>query len=203
MEPTKSPSKVPTTSPDHTPCMEMSLTVEVRTDNNPEETSWTIVNTNSGTVEEASPVYTNPDTFYSNEHCVPPAQYTFTIYDSGNDGVCCAEGAGFYRVLQNAVVVASGDAFGSSESHTIEVVTPTSSPTRAKTRKGKSEKGNKSRKATKGSSKSGKTTKGSKSKEEMVMCEGELCDRKRVRVHANDTDVTSLVPISASDQERN
>ena len=96
----------------------MSITVNVLTDNYAGETSWELVNTCTGAVQEAANrgTYTQAATQYSDTYCVPEAQYTFRINDSANDGICCGQyGDGAYDVSSEGITVASGGVFGSSE----------------------------------------------------------------------------------------
>ena len=46
--------------------------------------------------------------------CIVDACYTFTMFDSGNDGLCCNFGDGSYRLIdENEVIVAQGAEYGS------------------------------------------------------------------------------------------
>ncbi|PIE88250.1 MAG: hypothetical protein CSA04_02900 [Bacteroidetes bacterium] len=73
----------------------------LRTDNNPQETTWELTNSageviyNGGPYSE--PMKMNRDTFqlYTTD-C-----YRITIYDSGNNGLCCGSGTGFVRVINS------------------------------------------------------------------------------------------------------
>jgi len=57
--------------------------------------------------------------------------YTFTIFDSWGDGMCCIYGDGSYELVNANTVVASGGEYGASESTTFTAtsVNPTSVPT--------------------------------------------------------------------------
>merc|ERR1712087_110451 len=77
--------------------------------------------------------FTSPDTLYNETVCTPSTglEYTFTIFDSYGDGICCFWGGGFYEVTFNGELKASGGAFGSSESTTFgscSTDAPTPSP---------------------------------------------------------------------------
>ena len=109
----------------------VTLTVDVVTDSYPEESSWTLVNTCTGQIQEMvklSTLYDTAATSYSNEYCVPIASYNFTMNDSYGDGVCCQNGEGSYTVIYDGVQVASGGVFSSAES-TIFGVCATQEPT--------------------------------------------------------------------------
>jgi len=47
--------------------------------------------------------------------------YTFTIYDDANDGLCCDYGYGYYQIIVDGVVVATGDKYQTWESKTFTV----------------------------------------------------------------------------------
>lgn len=49
----------------------------------------------------------------------PGSQLTFEIFDSWGDGICCDLGFGYYRVMANDSLFASGGSFSFSESSTI------------------------------------------------------------------------------------
>ena len=89
-------------------CAYEGLTIAITPDAWPGETSWTLVNDSlevvaSGTTESV-------------ELCLPVACYTFTIFDSFGDGMCCAYGEGGYTVTDDeGQTLAAGGAFGSSE----------------------------------------------------------------------------------------
>ena len=100
------------------PCFDNGVTLTVVLDNYPEETSWEI---RSGTTVVASggTYGSQPDgsTVVENA-CLPDGCYDFIIYDSYGDGICCAYGSGSYILTDdsNGATLASGAAFGSSES---------------------------------------------------------------------------------------
>ena len=127
---TPSPTNLPTShttdqstppstgTPPPTPCTQADIKVEVFTDNFPRETSWTLTN-NCGTSDVFnSPVYPVQATLYTSTFCLPPAEYTFQINDSYNDGFCCSHGDGLYTVTLDGDKVASGGQFASSQSTT-------------------------------------------------------------------------------------
>jgi len=99
-----------------------SLKVIVGTDNYSSETSWTLVNQCTGQTQQSSavdlgsPAYPASNTEFSNQFCIPEAEYIFTISDSYGDGICCGYGQGWYRVEHGGDEVATGGEFGSSES---------------------------------------------------------------------------------------
>ena len=99
------------------------------TDNYGSETSWGVTNS-SGAIVNSGPVfpYSNSTT-YQETISIPAFNdcYTFTIYDSASDGVCCDYGTGSYSLEDdNGTVIISGGDFGSSESITFNVLDPLS-----------------------------------------------------------------------------
>ena len=123
------PSTAPTPNP--TPCAGVSLKVDVLTDNYPGETSWTLTNNCATSPVINDPGYSLAGTSHSNIYCLSPAEYTFLITDSYGDGICCSYGSGSYSVKYEGGIVASGGAFGGSDSTLFGNCgpTPTSPPT--------------------------------------------------------------------------
>ncbi|MES2734082.1 MAG: zinc-dependent metalloprotease family protein [Bacteroidota bacterium] len=109
-----SPSVTFTTT--NTPsCTNVTLTLKL--DNYPEETSWTIKNSAGTTVASGGTYGSSPDgSTITSTKCLAIGCYTFTINDSYGDGICCSYGNGSYT-LKNALgtVLASGATFTSSE----------------------------------------------------------------------------------------
>ena len=94
------------------------LQVDVLTDDFSEETSWVLVDTCTNQVQDSKNSFTD-NTQYSNNWCLPEAQYEFTINDSFGDGICCGFGLGSYSVTwDGSVLVDAGGNFASSETTT-------------------------------------------------------------------------------------
>jgi len=90
-----------------------SIRVDIRPDDNPSETSWTLFDTCPGGGEVASGSgYTNPEQLYSTKYVTRKSRFTFTIEDAWGDGVCCSSGSGSYKVYKDNTLVASGGEFG-------------------------------------------------------------------------------------------
>lgn len=110
------------------------LTVDIQTDWYPGETTWSLVDNCNGNAEVLSGgPYSNGSTLYSASASVPASMYTFQIYDSYGDGICCYWGEGGYTVKENGIEVASGGAFDYMETKTWgscneETNPPTESP---------------------------------------------------------------------------
>lgn len=96
---------------------EVSVTVQVNTDNYGEETSWEVVDTETNATYFSIGENTYGDNQENlHEFCIPEdACVTFTISDSYGDGICCGYGLGSYEVSLNGNLVASGGEFGSQE----------------------------------------------------------------------------------------
>ncbi|MDM8544757.1 M43 family zinc metalloprotease [Desulfococcaceae bacterium HSG9] len=91
-----------------------AITYTLLTDNFASETSWDLKNS-SGTVIQSGSGYTNNTTYTFNWN-LAEGQYTFTIYDSYEDGICCAQGNGSYSLVDGCgTTLKSGGDFGSSE----------------------------------------------------------------------------------------
>jgi hypothetical protein len=88
-------------------------------DNLPEETSWEITN-DAGQVLYTGGPYTDesPNSNINvSDLCVDAGCYTFTIFDSGGNGICCQNGFGKYRLISSSgMTLASGGIFGTSDS---------------------------------------------------------------------------------------
>ena len=92
-----------------------TLKLSIRTDTNPEETTWKVTDMTTGEVILEGGPYDTPNHAY-NETLVIPSDgcYDFTIYDAGGDGLT---GSGIYGVKSNGTTLFSGKEFGFSESN--------------------------------------------------------------------------------------
>ena len=93
-----------------------TATVKIKTDNNPEETTWSIAEADGNVIASGGP-YSGSATIYTQE--VPldfGTCYVFTIYDAGGNGLCCSNGAGYYRVSSGTTLIEFNNQFGASES---------------------------------------------------------------------------------------
>jgi len=101
-------------------CDDNLVTVSITLDNYPEETAWTIVNSGGSTVASGGTYGSQPDGSTVNiEACLVDGCYDFTITDAYGDGICCSYGNGSYTVSSGGSTLASGGAFGSSETTNI------------------------------------------------------------------------------------
>ncbi|WP_108867385.1 DUF1028 domain-containing protein [Aquimarina aquimarini] len=93
-----------------TQCTEVTL--KLKTDNYPEETSWEIQDKNKKVVASGGPYNKELITI---KKCLPFGDYTFIIKDTYGDGICCRYGRGNYRLTSGERVLASGGSFRYSE----------------------------------------------------------------------------------------
>ena len=96
------------------------FTVEILTDNYPGETSWDLVHVNGDSVVASifAGELVDMATLYTWDLNIPAGSHVFTVYDEYGDGLCCAYGEGYYRLLLNGNEIASGGEFEASESVT-------------------------------------------------------------------------------------
>ncbi len=95
----------------------------MRTDNNPEETTWEITNSEGEVVFSGGP-YTEPNHMVNEVLNFDLGDcYLFTIYDAGGDGICCENGTGFYALSDhtNSAFVDGGN-FKDKESTAFKIL---------------------------------------------------------------------------------
>lgn len=101
----------------------------ILTDDWAEETTWELKNSD-GVVVSSGPTTEYADaTSYQETIDIPSFDvcYTFTIFDSANDGICCNFGIGSYNLEdENGSLIIAGADFGTSESVTFNVQDPLS-----------------------------------------------------------------------------
>ena len=102
-------------------CDNNGISININFDRGANETTWQVTD-NSGNVVASGGPYTQFDgqsgQSIDQNVCLPDACYTFTIFDSAGNGICCRRGDGSYTVTdyQSGGLIASGNVFGSSES---------------------------------------------------------------------------------------
>ena len=101
-------------SPCPTGCTSNSGTLTIVLDNYPSETTWNIKNSSNVTLYSGGP-YSAAGSTVTVPLCLPNGCYTFNIFDSYGDGICCAYGNGSYNVVVNGTNVASGGQFTTSQ----------------------------------------------------------------------------------------
>lgn len=94
---------------------------ELKTDNYPEETSWELLNS-AGTAVYSGGNYSAAGTVFTETWTLSDMDcYTFIIYDTYGDGICCAWGEGFYKIMdENSNILFEGGEFGSEEASPFE-----------------------------------------------------------------------------------
>ncbi|MEL6864603.1 MAG: S8 family serine peptidase [Bacteroidota bacterium] len=97
-------------------CNGTEVTLTITLDNYPEETSWEITDVGGALIASGGTYGSFPDGSTITENiCLVDNCYTFTIFDSYGDGICCTYGSGSYSLTNGGTVLASGGVFGSSE----------------------------------------------------------------------------------------
>ncbi len=114
-------------------------TIEIKTDGYPGDTSWELRETTGiGRGFGSPPDYTNSNTVYKTEVCLPYSNnYKFTIFDGFADGICCGQGQGYYKIYKNSnnQIKAQGGEFKEFDVRTFSTgsdpnpPTPTRAPT--------------------------------------------------------------------------
>ncbi|WP_459209393.1 reprolysin-like metallopeptidase [Aquimarina rhabdastrellae] len=97
------------------------VTISIKLDDYPEETSWDIKDSSDNVVASGGTYGDRADgSTVTVTECLEVGDYVFTIYDSARDGLCCDFGNGSYTItLGNDS--ASGASFGASESVDISI----------------------------------------------------------------------------------
>jgi PKD repeat protein len=103
------------------PCTQNEVIMLLNFDNYAYETSWDLRNLNGAVVASGSGYTQNQGgTSLTQTFCLPAGCYSFNIYDSYGDGICCLYGQGYYSLTNaSGTTIASGGAFGYSESTTM------------------------------------------------------------------------------------
>jgi len=109
----------PTPAPIPGSCLDLKL--ELKTDSYGYETSWQLKEKNGVVLEKNRISYSSNTEYTEHLGCRPIGdneyeRYEFTIHDSYGDGICCAYGAGSYKLTANEKILKKGGAFSSSES---------------------------------------------------------------------------------------
>lgn len=95
-----------------------TIRVEIKTDNYANETNWTLKNSSNQTVMSGGN-YSNNNTVFNKQECLPQGCYTFRITDSYGDGICCSYGSGYYKIYVDGNLVQQGGNFNSAETKQI------------------------------------------------------------------------------------
>jgi hypothetical protein len=94
-----------------------TINLELKTDNNPQQTTWQVLNSANQVIFSGGPYTGQPNTVIQVVmNFVQSGCYRFIISDSGNDGLCCTSGNGYFTLkdINNEVIYSNGD-FGPKE----------------------------------------------------------------------------------------
>ena len=92
------------------------LKLTIKTDNNPEETTWAVTNTSTGEVVQQGGPYDQANHQYTETlEIKADGCYDLTIFDAGGNGL--SNGNGFYGLKAGSSTLFSGGVFGFSESN--------------------------------------------------------------------------------------
>lgn len=92
-------------------------TVKIKTDNNPQETTWVITDPDGVIIGSGGPYAAAATTYTEDVNLGFGTCYQFTIFDAGGNGICCgANGNGYYKLTSGSITIESGTQFGASES---------------------------------------------------------------------------------------
>jgi len=107
--------------------------IQVKTDYYPGETSWAISYANE--VIYSGSGYDESFTLYTHNHDLCDGTYRYCISDSHGDGICCGYGQGYYTLIVDDIVVATGRNFGYSDCKDFTVGTAPTAPYAPPTKK--------------------------------------------------------------------
>ena len=99
-------------------CNTINVIFTIQTDNYAYETDWTLTNENNVIVESGGYNYNDNFSYFQEEMCVDDGCYTFTIFDSFGDGICCGYGFGSYGLIVQGETIETGGNFNYSETTT-------------------------------------------------------------------------------------
>ena len=99
------------------PCDQNVLTFSITLDERGYETTWEILDEDGNVVFEGGPYEEADETVITESICLNNGCYTFAIYDSGNNGLCCRNGFGHFTLTADidGSVLASGSRFFGSQ----------------------------------------------------------------------------------------
>merc|ERR1712051_530167 len=75
--------------------------------------SWTLKDGSSQIILSSGEGYDTSNSLNTVKQCLIPGRYTFSIFDSFGDGLCCGHGNGYYKLKSNGAVIHSGAEFAS------------------------------------------------------------------------------------------
>jgi len=86
-------------------CYETTLTIQF--DAFAQENSWQLYNNSNILLQSSGGAYNQnlSNTTLSEVFCLPEDCYVFTFFDTGNDGICCENGNGNYKIFNSSGIV--------------------------------------------------------------------------------------------------
>ncbi|MCD4746674.1 MAG: T9SS type A sorting domain-containing protein [Bacteroidales bacterium] len=103
------------------PVTSTSIRIIIITDNNPEETTWDIINSNEEVILSGGP-YDEPGHIYQEIYDITVSDcYKYIIYDSGGNGLCCENGQGAWGIYDGSIEIDKGGIFGYRDSTAFQV----------------------------------------------------------------------------------
>jgi len=93
----------------------LTATLLIKTDNSPGETTWDVKDLQGNIIANGGPYTQSAHSYTTNVDLSYSTCYEFTIYDAGGNGVCCTNGIGFFKLSSAGTTIATGTAFGSSQ----------------------------------------------------------------------------------------
>lgn len=81
-------------------CPQNLISFTLALDDYPGETTWELKNGDGVIIDNGGP-YDLPGEIIFKEYCLPDGCYSFSIYDTWGDGICCAYGSGFYEIMDD------------------------------------------------------------------------------------------------------
>ncbi|OZG73015.1 hypothetical protein BTA51_13765 [Hahella sp. CCB-MM4] len=94
-------------------CPDTVARLTLVTDDYGSETSWQLTDSNFQTLYSGANYSDN--TVYTEDFCLANGSYSFTIFDTYGDGICCQYGQGSYAISVDGKALVSGGSFGNSE----------------------------------------------------------------------------------------
>ena len=93
------------------------IKVQIKPDQYGSDITWELVNENDAVILSGGPYPDGNQSWKIKSICAPVDCYTFKIYDSYGDGICCDSGNGKYRIKNSAgaTLVSSNGQYGSFE----------------------------------------------------------------------------------------
>lgn len=128
LRPTKPPTSKPTPSYDvlnpSNGCYggDIKVKVEVRADEFSNDTSWEIIDHDTGVLylRQKGNSFEQYEYKYK-ERCIPPGLYNFTIWDVYGDGICCRYGNGYFKISANGKHILSGGSFNDNVTEVLNI----------------------------------------------------------------------------------